>query len=80
MSGILSRCRAAVVTPGAGSHDGSMIEVGRYPGIARMAVLASIAAGNMRRVLAGGNRAVMAARTSPDHIEVINPNDQPPKC
>jgi hypothetical protein len=76
MTDILASRRAAVVTPGAAGCNGSVIEIGRYPAIGRMAVFARIAAGYMSRVLADRNRAVVTARAGSDHIEVINTNDR----
>ncbi len=55
----LARRVSAVVTANAIVDDIHVIEVRRHPGDARVAVVAVVAARNMGRVLAGGDRAVM---------------------
>ena len=62
----------AVMTAEAIARNGGVIEVRWRPRSSRVAVVAVIATRNVRRVLAFGDRAVVAARTGTDHMCVIN--------
>ena len=45
----------------------------RNPAIGCMAVVAIVSARNMRRILAGGDRTVMAGRARADYVGMIYP-------
>lgn len=75
MGCVLTRCIRAVVATEAIAGDIHVIEVGRYPADCRMAVVAIVAAGDMCRVFAGGNRAVVAGRAATDHLRMVDPVD-----
>lgn len=78
MGRVLTRRRGAIVTRGAvGCHAG-MIEVGRYPGGGRMAQIAGVVAGDVRRVLACCDGAVVTTETDTDHIRMIHPGNRYP--
>ena len=49
-----------------------MIEIGRYPGDGRVAVVAVVAGADMRRVLAGCDDAVVAAAARADDLRVVD--------
>ena len=53
-------------------HDRDMVEIGRYPGRGRMTVVAGVAARNVRRILAGRDRAVVAREARPDDLCMID--------
>jgi len=72
---VLTRCIRAVVATEAIAGDIHVIEVGRYPADCRMAVVAIVTAGDMCRVFAGGNRAVVAGRAATDHLRMVDPVD-----
>ena len=57
---ILARGFGAVVALDTVADDVHVVEIGRYPGHCCMAVIAIIAAGDMGRVFAGRDQAVMA--------------------
>ncbi len=50
----------AVVATETVARDADVIEIGRYPADGRVTVVAIVAAGNMCRVLASGDRTVVA--------------------
>jgi hypothetical protein len=53
--------------------DVDVIEVGGHPTSRGVAIVTGIRAGNMRRVLANGDRAVVATETGANDLGVINP-------
>ena len=76
--GCLHVCRAlagrigAVVTTGAIVDDVGMVEVSRYPGDCCMTVVAVVATGDVRGVLARGRLTVVAGSARADDLRVIN--------
>lgn len=72
VSRMFADCRRAVMA-GTASADNLCVvySVGRYPGIRIMAILANITRLNVRRVLAGGIRTVVAANAIACNIDVI---------
>ena len=76
--GCLRVCRVladrvrAVMTVAAIARDGCVVEECGQPAGRGMAVIASIAAGDMCRRLAGGNDAVMTGVATAEHLGVIN--------
>ncbi len=60
MCGVFADGVAAVVATETIAGDVHVIEIGRYPGTRRMAVLAVVTTGNVSRVLSGRYHAVMA--------------------
>ena len=52
--------------------DGRVIEERWQPACRGVTVVAGIATGNVCRVLADGNNAVMAGTATPEHLRVIN--------
>ena len=59
MRGILADCIGPVVAAEAISRDVDVIKIRRNPRVRRMAVITIVAAGDMRRVLPGGNCAIV---------------------
>ena len=72
VSRALARCVRAVVAADAVARDVGMIEIGRDPRVGGVAVVAGVAARDVRRVLPGGDRAVMAGETGSDDLQMIN--------
>lgn len=72
MAGILASRVCAVMTADTIVRDRAVIEIGRDPGDGRMAVVAIIAARDVRRVFARCNRAVMAGRAGTDYLRMVN--------
>ena len=72
MRRILAGRIRAVVAADAISRDVHVVEVRRYPGDCRVAVIAVLAARNVRRVLAGGDRAVMAGAAGAEYLCVVD--------
>ena len=72
MSRTLARRIGAVVTADAVVCDAGMIEIGRYPGHSRMTVIAIVSTGYMRRMLARGDCAVVAAAANTYDLRVIH--------
>ncbi len=68
---LASRVRA-IVTTHAVVHDIDMVEVRGHPGHGRMAVIAIVAAGNMRRVFANGRNAIVAGIAGASNLCVID--------
>ena len=52
--------------------DVCVVEIGRYPGDGRVAVVAVVASADMRRVLAGRHDAVVAAAARADDLRVVD--------
>ena len=65
-------CRYAVMTTAAISNDADMIEVGRYPPVAGMAVITGISAGYVCWMLARRGNTIMAGSTGADDLGVID--------
>ena len=68
----LTDCVRAVVAVHTIAGDAAVIEIGRYPGDRRVAIVAVIATGNMRCILAGRSIAIVARRTGTDDLRVID--------
>ena len=62
----------AVVTTDTVARDIQVIEVRRQPANRAVTIVTGIAAGDMRRVLANGNGAIVAGDASPDYLGVID--------
>jgi len=62
----------AVMAADAVTRDVHVIEVRRYPGDRRVAVIAVVAAGDVRRMFAGRGIAVMTGKTGSEHLRVID--------
>lgn len=71
MRRVLAGCVRAVVAANAVTKHIHMIEVCRYPANGRMAILAGIAARNMRLVFASRTEAVMATHTIADNTAMV---------
>ncbi len=67
---LASRVRS-VMTAAAVIDNVCVIEIGRQPRDSRVAVIAVIAAGDMRWVFANGYHTVMARATSPNNLSVV---------
>ena len=63
----------SIVTTDAIARDIGVIERCRNPAVGRMTIVASVAARNVRRILAQRDGAVMAGRTGTDYVCVIHP-------
>jgi hypothetical protein len=63
---------------GAG-HDACMIEYGRRPRICRVAIVAGIAAGDVRGAFALGDTVVVTGAARTDNLQMINPYDWLPR-
>ena len=63
----------AVVTADAITRDIGVIEIRRYPGHRRVAIVAIVTAGNVGRVFAGRNGAIVTGPAGTDHLRVIHP-------
>jgi hypothetical protein len=72
MCRVLARCICTVVAVHAITGDGRVIEERRQPPNRCVSVVAGFAAGNMRRIFADGNEAVMAGATGSQYLRVIN--------
>ena len=59
MRGVLADRLSAVMAAYAITRDIDVIEIGRQPTVRRMTIIAGIPAGNMRRVFARGNCAIV---------------------
>ena len=73
MCRVLPDCGRAVVAAEAVVGDVYVIEVGGHPTSRSVAIVTGVRAGNMRRVLANGDRAVVAIETGANNLGVINP-------
>lgn len=69
---VLARCIHTIVAAEAVVRDVGVIEIGRYPGNCRMAVVAIVATRDVARVLTLGDRAVMARYTGTKHLRVVD--------
>lgn len=69
----------AVVTAEAVARDIHVIEIGRRPACGRVAVVAGIAAGYMRRILAGRYEAVVARGTGADDLCMVDCRNRLPR-
>ena len=72
VSRILASCVRAVMAVYAIAGDRRVVEECRQPASRSVTVIAGIAAGNMRRVFAGGNDAIMAGVTGSQYLRVIH--------
>ena len=72
MCDVLAGGDGAVVTTGAVADHRGVIEVRRQPGIGGMAVIAVIAAGDVIDILTQRGGAVVATRTQPQYLQVID--------
>ena len=72
MGGVLARRVGAVVAADAIARDINVIEVRRDPRNRCMAVVAVVAAGDVRRVLARGRIAVVAGEAGPEDLRVVH--------
>jgi len=72
MRWILARCIGAVMAADAVVGEIGVIEVGRDPPVGCMAVVAVITAGDMGRVLAFGDVAIMAGEAGANNLGVID--------
>lgn len=72
MRRILAGRIGAVVTASAIARDIDVVEIGRRPGHGRVAVVAGIAAGDMRWVLAGRDAAVVAGLAGTNDLSMIH--------
>ena len=70
----------AIVTTEAVTRESRVINVRRNPAGGRVAVIAVVAARNVRRVFARRNRAVMAGQTGADNLGVVNRNRRLKEC
>jgi hypothetical protein len=69
----LSGCVGAIVAAEAVTGEVGMINIRRDPARGCVTVVASVAAGYMRRILAFGDRAIVAGSTGTDHLCVVYP-------
>lgn len=72
----LAGCIRAVMAIDAIARDIDMVEVRWQPGHRRVTIVAVIATGNVGRVLAGRDVAVMATAAGPDYLRVVNNRDR----
>ena len=72
MCRILARCIRAVMTANAIADNVDVIEIRRQPANGAMAIIAVVAAGDMRRVLAFSNDAVMTGATAANDLGMID--------
>ena len=72
MSWVLTGGAYAVMTIDAVARDIGVIEIRRNPRRGRMAIIAVVAARNVRQVFAGCRCAVMAGHAGPDNMRVIH--------
>ena len=69
---VLTDSLCAIVTTDTVTRDAQVIEVRRQPAYCAVTVIAGIAAGDMRRVFANGNGAIVAGDTSANYLGVID--------
>jgi len=69
---VLAECVSAVVAAYAVARDIDVIKIRRYPRYSDVAVVAGVAAGNVRRGLTGRNVAVVAGSASANYLRVIH--------
>ena len=72
MGRVLAECVSAVVAAYAVARDIDVIKIRRYPRYSDVAVVAGVAAGNVRRGLTGRNVAVVAGSASANYLRVIH--------
>ena len=72
MGRVLAGRVGAVVAADAVARDIHVIEVGREPGDGCMAVVAVVAARDVRRVLARGSVAVVTGEAGSEHLRVVD--------
>lgn len=65
-------CACPVMAGGAVRCDSGMIEIGRHPGVGRMAAFAIISARDMSGVFTGRDGAVMTAGADSNHLSMID--------
>ena len=68
----------AVVAADTVADDTGMIEAGRYPGGSHVAIVTLVTGGDMRRCLASGLDAVVAAYTAPGKGRMVDECDHAP--
>lgn len=69
---VFADCIGTVVATKAISRNTGVIEIRRQPGHGRMAIVAIVATGNVGRVLAGSDCAVVTRATSANDLRVVN--------
>ena len=69
---IFAGCGHAVVAGAAGASKVYVIEIRRQPGNRRVAVVACVAAGYVRRMLAQGGHSIMTSTAGPEYLCVID--------
>lgn len=69
---VFAGCIGAVMAADAVIGDIGVIEVGRYPGVRRMAIITIVTTGDVRQVLALGRVAVVAREAGTDDLCVID--------
>ena len=74
MCRILTRCFDAVVAAHAVARNSNVIEIGRQPSGRRVTIVTIVAAGNVRRVLAGRGGAVVTRATGAEYLRVVDSN------
>ena len=74
--GGLTLCRGAVVTTCTITGHIGMVKCSGRPGIGRMTVVAVVATCYMAGMFARRDTAVVTARTDPENLQVIDPNDR----
>lgn len=74
-----ARSIRAVMTAGTVSGDVDVIEVGGQPARRRVTVVASVAAGNVRRVLASRRDTVMAGTAGTQYLRMVDRKDRRPQ-
>ena len=79
MCQVLADGIGAVVATDTIIRDVGVVEVGRNPRRGRMAIVAGIAAGKMRRVLAGCNHAIVAGEAGTDDLGMVHGIGRYPK-
>ena len=69
---VLARRLDAIVTTGAIPDNANVIKISRSPGIARVAIVTGVAAGEVGGMLAGGYDAIVTGAAGTDYLRVIN--------
>ena len=77
---VLAGCIHPVVTAHAITGDVDVVKIRRQPGDRAMAVVAIVATGDVRRVLASGNNAIMAAAAISQDLGVIDCQNRCKHC
>jgi hypothetical protein len=72
VSSVLARRASTVMATDAVANDAGVIKIGGNPGNRRVAVVAVIAALHVRRILARGDRAVMAGSAAAGYLSMVD--------